>query len=162
MKANRFFIATLLLVAIAIQVCSAQRYLSENVNLDIALVKCQTVQISRDLVQVNFTLRNNGKSTCKLADKNGDSLVNFSIDGSSNKAPTLDSFDGSARLAPQGITIKITELGPGETATGSFTFDYGVWNHEEQLVSYLVTLDTERLGDDLNLGDNAVCGLVGK
>lgn len=162
MKTNRFFIATLLLVALAIQTSSAQRYLSENV--DIALVKCQTVQISRDVVQVNFTLRNNGKAACKLADENGESLVGFITDGTSNKNPTLASFgDKATRLGTDGITIKITELKPGESTTGSFTFNVPVViNHEEQLVSYLVTLDTERLGTDTNAANNAVCGLIGK
>jgi hypothetical protein len=162
MKSIRFFIPTLLLIAFAMQTSNAQRYLTENV--DIALVKCQTVQINRELVQVNFTLRNNGKTICKLADDNGEQLVNFITEGSSSKAPTLASFgDGSVRLSPDGITIKITELKPGESTTGSFQFSVPVViNHEEQLVSYLVTLDTERLGTDLNLSNNAICGLIGK
>ncbi|MCC6726304.1 MAG: hypothetical protein IT258_17485 [Saprospiraceae bacterium] len=162
MKSIRFFIPTLLLIAFAMQTSSAQRYLSENV--DIALVKCQTVKLSKDLIQVNFTLRNNGKTTCKLADDSGEHLVSFITDGSSSKTPTLASFgDGSVRLAPDGITIKITELKPGETTTGSFQFSVPVViNHEEQLVSYLVTLDTERLGTDLNISNNAICGLIGK
>jgi hypothetical protein len=162
MKSFRFFLPTLLLIAFAMQTSSAQRYLSENV--DIALVKCQTVKLSKDLVQVNFTLRNNGKTACKLADDSGESLLSFITEGSSSKTPTLASFgDGSVRLVPDGITIKITELKPGESTTGSFQFSVPVViNHEEQLVSYLVTLDTERLGTDLNLGNNAICGLIGK
>lgn len=162
MKTNRFFIATFFLTAFALQTSNAQRYLTENV--DIALVKCQTVQISRDVVQVNFTLRNNAKTACKLADKNGESLLSFVIEGSSNKTPSLTSFsNNSKRLGTDGITIKITELKPGEITTGSFTFNVPVVvNHEEQLVSYLVTLDTEKLGNDLNIGDNALCGLIGK
>jgi hypothetical protein len=162
MKLFRFSIPTLLLLTLAIQTSSAQRYLSENV--DIALVKCQTVKLNKELVQVNFTLRNNGKTACKLADENGESLVSFITDGSSNKTPSLNTFgDGAVRLSPEGITIKITELKPGEVATGSFTFNVPVIiNHEEQLVSYLVTLGTERIGNDLNLGNNAICGLIGK
>lgn len=162
MKSIHFFLPTLVLIALAFQKANAQRYLSENV--DIALVKCQTVKLSKELVQVNFTLRNNGKTTCKLADENGESLISFITDGSNNKTPSLTAFgDGSVRLTPDGIIIKITELKPGEVTTGSFTFNVPVIiNHEEQLASYLVTLDTERLGNDLNLGNNAICGLIGK
>ncbi|MBK8565886.1 MAG: hypothetical protein IPN76_21720 [Saprospiraceae bacterium] len=165
MKTNRFFILLCCCLAMA-TMANAQRYLSEKTP-DLALVSCTSKWLNKEQVSVTWTVRNDGTANCPLTGKNGESLVPLIIDGTSNKtADAAASNDWKSLLSPdEAIYMKYGDLRPGETATGSFVFkvNEGVWNHEEQLVSYRVTLDTDNIGTkELNKENNVYVGLVGK
>jgi CARDB len=165
MKSIRFSIATLLLIAIAMQTASAQRYLSEKTP-DLALVSCTSKWLNKEQVSVTWTVRNDGTAICPLTGKNGEGLVSLNVDGTFSKTADAASNDWRSLVSPdEAIYMKYGDLRPGETATGSFVFkvNEGVWNHEEQLVSYRVTLDTDNIGTkELNKENNVYVGLVGK
>jgi hypothetical protein len=139
---------------------------SSRTQFDLALISCKTSWLGNGIVNVEWTVRNDGRGTCPLLDKEGQPLVSYTVDGStsikdgSSQATGGGSWSPVAEPASLDITSK--DLAPGQTATGSFTFDTksGVWNHEEQVVSYRVSLNCG-IGD-LKQQNNVYVGQIGK
>jgi hypothetical protein len=130
---------------------------NEKESYDLALVSCVAVWGDKGTVTVTWTVRNDGQATCPLIGKREESLVSYIVDGSSEKSTAANANDWSRLADSSPLVCLKKELRPGDTATGSFTFN--VSDQKKELVSYKVTLSSEWAGCvDINKENNIYIG----
>ncbi len=123
---------------------------------DLALVSCKTWWTSDGQVQVEWTVRNDGKGACPLTDQ-GNSLVTYTVDGTKDRNANANAGNWQQLQDSSPLICEKEQLKPGETATGTFTFES---TKESGLVSYRVSLSCGNW--DQKPQNNVYVGLIGK
>ncbi len=130
---------------------------SVQVQFDLALVSCKTSWLGNGQVQVEWTVRNDGRGNCPLISKEGASLVTYTVDATGDKNANAQAGNWQQVQNSAPLESDSKQLAPGETATGSFTFNT---DGNKDLVSYRVSLDCG--GSDLKQQNNIYIGQIGK
>jgi hypothetical protein len=135
---------------------------SSRTQFDLALISCKTAWLGNGIVNVEWTVLNDSRAKCPLTDSNGNNLVAYTVDATVDKNANAQAGNWQQVQDSAPLQSDVKELAPGETATGSFTFDTkaGVWNHEEQIVSYRVSLDCG--SKDQKRQNNVYVGQIGR
>ncbi|MCC6726303.1 MAG: hypothetical protein IT258_17480 [Saprospiraceae bacterium] len=170
MKTNRFFILSLMAAFAVLFFCSQANAQSTRANLskrdtensrvqpDLALISCKTSWLGNGIVNVEWTVRNDGKGNCPLISKEGSSLVSYTVDGTGDKNANAQAGNWLKLQENTPLDAPTKELAPGDTATGNFTFDT---EGKKELVSYRVSLEIDN-GIDQKRENNVYVGQIGK
>lgn len=124
---------------------------------DLALISCKAVWLGNGIVNVEWTVRNDGRGKCPLTTKEGNNLVSYTVDATGDKNANANAGNWQQVQGSTLLEADSKELAPGETATGSFTFNT---DGNKDLVSYRVSLDCG--SNDQKRQNNVYVGLIGK